>query len=418
LEDREVREPEQQALAHPRLPMYAFLLGSVISYVGDMLTLLAIPWFVLQTTRSVTQTGITAFFSAVPMVLSSFLSTTLVDRLGYKSTSVIGDLLSGITVALVPLLYHTTGLAFWQLLVLVLLGGLLKSPGVTARNAMVPELAQVAGMRLEMVNALSDGIARVSRFIGAPLAGVLIVVIGTSNLLWFDGLSFVLSALLIGFLVKASPPVVVSAEESASGYFAALWAGWHFIRHDTLILSMLLVGMVTNLVDAAWSAVIAPAYFLQIFHSPVFQGISIAAFGGAAFTGTLVFGVIGHRFPRRLTFAIGYSVGGALRFWVYLLRFFPLIVVWQVIGGLAISAVNPLGDTVLQERTPPKMRARVFGTFSALIMVAVPLGTFASGFVATWLGLPLTMMMMGALYLVSTLSLLLNPALKEMSLQK
>jgi MFS family permease len=181
---------------------------------------------------------------------------------------------------------------------------------------------------------------------------------------------------------------------------------------------MLLVGMVTNLVDAAWSAVIAPAYFLQVFHSPVFQGISIAAFGGAAFTGTLVFGVIGHRFPRRLTFGIGYAVGGALRFWVYLLRLFPLIVVWQVIGGLAISAVNPLGDTVLQERTPPKMRARVFGTFSALIMVAVPLGTFASGFVAIWLGLPLTMMMMGALYLVSTLSLLLNPALKEMSLQR
>jgi len=414
VEVREVKEPQQQALAHKRLPMYAFFLGSVISYVGDMLTLLAIPWFVLQTTRSVSQTGITAFFSALPMVLSSFLSTTLVDHLGYKRTSVIGDLLSGVTVALVPLLYHTTGLAFWQLLTLVFLGGLLKSPGVTARNAMVPELAQVAGMRLEMVNAFSDGLTRVSRFIGAPLAGVLIVLIGTSNLLWFDGLSFALSALLIGLLVKAAPPVVVSAEESVSGYLAALWAGLRFIRRDTLIFSMLLVGIVTNLVDAAWSAVIAPTYFLRVFHNPIFQGISIATFGGAAFVGTLIFGALGHRFPRRLTFSIGYIVGGALRFWVYLVQFFPLLLLWQAIAGLAISAVNPLGDTVLQERIPPNMRARVFGTFSALILVAVPLGTFVSGFVTTWLGLHLTLILMGALYLISTLSLLLNPALKEM----
>lgn len=413
METKEIIEPRQQAPVWKRLPVAAFLTGSVISYVGDMLTLLAVPWFVLQTSRSLAQTGITAFCSALSLALSSFLCPRLVDRLGYKRTSVLGDMLSSVTVALIPFLYQTFGLAFWQLLALVFLGGLLKSPGVTARSAMTPEIARITGMRLEMMNALSDGIIRVSRFIGAPLAGVLIVVIGTSNLLWFDSLSFALSAVLIGFFVPAASSALELAEES-SGYFAELWAGLRFIQRDTLIFSMLMVGIVTNLIDSAWAAVIAPAYFLQVFHSPIFQGIAIATFGGAAFVGTLIFGMVGHRVSRRLAFGIGYTVGGALRFWVYLLRFFPLIVVWQAIGGLAISPVNPLGDTVLQERTPPKMRARIFGTFSALIMVAVPLGTFVSGFIATWLGLPLTMMIMGALYLLSTLSLLLNPALKHM----
>lgn len=409
-----VKEPQQQSLVRRCVPIAAFFLGNVISYVGDMLTLLAIPWFVLQTTKSVTQTGIAASFSALPLVLSSFLSTTVVDRLGYKRTSVIGDILSGVTISLVPLLYQTVGLAFWQLLVLVFFGGLLKAPGVTARNAMVPELAQEAGLRLEMVNALSDGITRVSRFIGAPLAGVLILVIGTSNLLWFDGLSFALSAFLIGLFVSATPSVFTTAEENASGYFAVLWSGLRFIQRDTLIFSMLMVGIVTNLIDSAWISVLAPTYFQQVFHSPVFLGISIAAFGGAAFMGTLIFGIIGHRFPRRLTFGIGYLVGGALRFWVFLVPFFPLLVVWQIVAGLAISPVNPLSDTVLQERSPLEMRTRVFGTFNAVILVAVPLGTFLSGFVVTWFGLRLTLVIMGTLYLLSTLSLVLNPALKKM----
>ena len=47
----------------------------------------------------------------------------MVDRIGYKRLSVFTDIVSGIAVALVPLLYSTVGLAFWQLLVLGLLGG-------------------------------------------------------------------------------------------------------------------------------------------------------------------------------------------------------------------------------------------------------------------------------------------------------
>lgn len=128
----------------------------------------------------------------------------------------------------------------------------------------------------------------------------------------------------------------------------------------------------------------------------------------------LIFGVIGHRLPRRLTFGIGYAIGGALRFWILLFSFFPLIVGWSIIAGLAISVVNPLGDTVLQQRTPPNMLARTYGTFGALILVAVPLGTFVSGFVTLWLDLYPTLALMGTLYLLSTLSLLFNPALKEM----
>src|SRR5437763_3756677 len=88
-----------------QLPIYVFFAGSGISYTGDMLTLLAIPWFVLQTTGSVEQTGITAFFSTLPTVLAAFFGSAIVDRLGYKRTSVIGDISSAITVALIPLLY-------------------------------------------------------------------------------------------------------------------------------------------------------------------------------------------------------------------------------------------------------------------------------------------------------------------------
>ncbi|HLX57028.1 MAG TPA: MFS transporter [Ktedonobacteraceae bacterium] len=409
------RTTEQLLEKTPRkhLPIYAFFAGSAISYVGDMLTFLAIPWFVLQTTGSVTQTGITAFFSTLPTVFSAFFGSTLVDRLGYKRTSVLGDMASGITIALIPLLYHAAGLAFWQLLALVFLGGLLKSPGVTARYSMVPDLAATAAMPLERANALSDGVSRISRFIGAPLAGVLIAVIGTSNLLWLDAASFALSALLIGLAVPATAPLF-RAERATRSYLATVWEGVRFIQRDSLIGAIVLTVMITNLVDAAWSSVVGPAYIKSIFHSAIPFGLMIAALGGAAFVGTLIFGAIGHRLPRRLTFGIGYTLGGSLRFWVFLVPILPVLIGWQVIAGLAIAPINPLSDTVIQEHAPAEMRARVFGTINAGVLAGIPLGTFASGYLVAWLGFRMTLLVMGALYFVTTFSLLVNPALKKM----
>lgn len=411
----EAAEPRetQKPTSPKRLPIYAFFIGSAISYVGDMLTLLAIPWFVLQTTGSVTQTGITAFFSTLPAVFSAFFGTTIIDRLGYKRTSVTGDILNGITVMLIPLLYLTAGLAFWQLLALVFLGGLLRSPGLTARASLVPDLAELASMRLERANALWDGINRVSGLIGAPLAGVLIAVIGTSNLLWLDAISFAISAVLIGLAVPATLTRPAAKEEEES-YLAKLWEGVRFIWRDSFILTIVATAMITNLLDSAFFSVIEPAYIRQIFHSAVPLGIIVAALGGAAFVGTLIYAAIGHRLPRRLTLGLCYTMGGATRYFVFLFPLLPLLITWHVIAGLFIGPINPLLDTVMQERLPATMRARVFGTVSAGVLAGIPLGTFAGGFVAAWIGLRTTILIIGIIYLLTTLSLLVNPATKKM----
>ena len=92
----------------------------------------------------------------------------------------------------------------------------------------------------------------------------------------------------------------------------------------------------------------------------------------------------------------------------------PALLVLHVIAGLAFAPVNPLIDTVMQERLPAEMRARVFGTASAGVLVGIPLGAGVSGYVVAWAGLQMTLVIMGALYLVTTLSLLIHPALRQM----
>lgn len=430
-------EVEPSLQERRQLPLYALYAANLVSYVGDMMMFLAVPWFVLQTTGSVVRTGITAFFTTGSIVVAALLGSALVDRLGFKRTSVVSDLASCLAVALIPLLYATVGLPFWALLALVFCGGLLTTPGATAREALVPDLAALASVRMERVTALSDGISRLSRFIGAPVAGVLIAVIGTSNLLWIDAATFAASALLIGLLVPRPLPVAEhelagsrlaeakekensAAEPVRRRLFANARDGISFIVHDPVLVGTLLVVLVTNMLDAGYGAVLAPAWVKQIYGSSLVLGTLIAAFGGAAFLGAITFGAIGHRLPRRLTLGWGYTIGGALRlfFVVLLARSLPALAVTQAICGFCIGPINPLFSTILFERVPAEKRARVFGAGTAGSMLATPLGALVAGGLAAAVGIWPCILLFGVVYTLATVSLLVNPALRQIDIRR
>nr|BBH90355.1 MFS transporter [Thermosporothrix sp. COM3] len=407
----------QETSSVRRLPLYAYYVANTISYVGNRCTFVAIPWFVLETTGSVTQTAITAFFTTLPMVLSAFFGSVFVDRVGSKRTSILSDLLSALTVMCIPLLHLFGILAFWQLLALVFISGLLKAPGETGREMLLPTLVKQAGIRMERATAAADGVSRLSSFLALPLAAALVALIGASNLLWIDAVSFLLSALLIGACV---PSVALARRESSEkrgikGYFADLGSGIAFLKYEPVILTTLATVLITNLLDGGLSTVIAPAYTKYYFHSPVPLGTIFGVMGGAAFVGTIIFGAIGHRLPRRLTFGLCFCIGGGLRFLA--MAFVPnmwFLTIAHAFMGLALGPLNPLLSTILYERVPENMRARVFGVLAAGSSIGIPVGELLSGYLVNGVGIQNSLIITGSIYMLVTLSLLVNPKLRAM----
>ena len=403
-----------------RVPIFALLGANAMSWVGNIMTSVAVPWFVLETTGSAARTGLTGSAIGLGTVLAAFFGGPVVDRLGFKRTSVLADLMSGVTVALVPLLYWADALAYWQLLVLVFLGSVLDAPGGSAREALIPDLVRSAGMPIERANSADAAIPRFAQFLGPPLAGVLIVVFGASNVLLVDAATFAVSALLIAVAVPSSarPTEELSPEESR-GYFAQLLEGLRFVRGNLLILSMILVATVANLLDTPLVSVILPVYAKTVYDSALSLGVMLGAFGAGALLGTVLFGAVGHRLPRRLTFILCFVAAPALGY-LTLAVMPPLAVLVGAfaLGGLIGGPINPLYSTVIQEHTPRQMRGRVFGVLTALAMAGIPLGAALGGFLVEGIGLRLTVLGMGAVYLAVTLCMFFNPAMREMDATK
>jgi MFS family permease len=394
-------------------PLYSLFIANAISLVGNVITMIAIPWFVLQTTGSATQTGISGFFTILPVVLAGFFGGTLIDRIGYKPTSVISDLASGITTALIPLLHSTIGLEFWQLIVLVFLGALLDTPGGTARAALLPELAEQAGMPIERATSLTHVIERGARLVGAPLAGFLIGVMGTANVLWLDAASFFVSAGMIWILI---PSFKTQEQKSKSGsYFEELKDGLRFIAHDQLILAIVVMVMLTNFLDAIFGGVVQPVYVKEEFGNALDLGLLIAANGGGAVIGGLIYAAIGHRLPRHATFVAAFMLTG-FRFWVYAL--YPpvwVLIVVTLITSIGAGPLNPIIGAIEFERIPSNMRGRVFGAITAGAWIAMPLGMLLGGVLTENLGTFIMLIGLAIAFLITTTSMAFIPAMKEMN---
>ena len=91
------------------------LTANVVSVAGGALSVLALPWFVLETTGSAVATGIAALCETLPIVVVSVFAGVIVDRLGAVATRVVSDAISAGTVLAVPALHATVGIELWQL---------------------------------------------------------------------------------------------------------------------------------------------------------------------------------------------------------------------------------------------------------------------------------------------------------------
>ena len=93
-----------------RAPLYALYVADSISLAGNAVAQLAIPWFVLTTTGSAALTALIVFFNFLPIVISACFGGVIVDRLGFRTTSVVVELASAGAVAAIPLLHSTVGI--------------------------------------------------------------------------------------------------------------------------------------------------------------------------------------------------------------------------------------------------------------------------------------------------------------------
>jgi MFS family permease len=397
-------------------PLIGWFAAEGISFVGTRISMIAIPWFVLSTTGSATQTGLVAAVEITPLVVFKALGGPLLDRVGPRRVTLVCDLGAAFVVAAIPLFHHLGLLSFPLLLVLVAVVGALRGPGDAGKAAMMPEIARVAGFSLGRVSGLGSAVERTSTMAGAAFAGLLIAWIGAANALYVDAFSFLVSFAVFGLATAGlGQPIPPTAETGASTYTQELREGWRFLRTEPVLIAICAMVAVTNLIDQAYSAVLAPVWAKESGAGVAVLGTLFAVMSGASVLGALIAAKWGETLPRYRTYVIAFLVAGAPRFVVMALES-PVWAVFVVtaIAGLASGFLNPILGAVILERIPAPLLGRVSSLNTALCWSLMPLGGVLGGLAVTGLGLSPALLIAGIAYAATTMAPTRVPSFRAM----
>lgn len=401
-------------------PLSGVLAAMAVSLTGTRVSAVALPWFVLITTGSATQTGLVAFAEMTPYVAVKALTGPLVDRIGPRSVSWTTDLASATAAAAVPLLHALHLLTLPLLLVLVAMIGAARGPGDLAKEVMVPEAAERGGVPLERATGLAGVIERLASTIGPAAGGSLVALLGPLTGLAINAGCFVLGSVIIALALPrgmghAAKAVSGQPGEPEPGYWRRFGEGLTFLRGDLLLLTVIMMVAVTNLLDAAFTTVLMPVWAKESGGGPTVLGLLGSVMGAAAVAGSLIAALAAHRLPRRTVFFAGFLLAGAPRFLILTFDA-PLGAVLAVfaISGFGAGFLNPVLGAVFFERIPRPLLGRVGALGDSLAWAGIPLGGLLAGATVAAVGLTPVLLLCGAAYFLTTTVTALRPEWREM----
>ncbi|CAG0951543.1 partial Multidrug efflux pump Tap, partial [Anaerolineae bacterium] len=273
-------------------------IGEGISLLGDQFYLIALPWLVLSLTGDALAVGTVLATAGIPRALFMLVGGALTDRFTPRKLMINSNLgrmaLTGLLAALVA----TNLIQLWMLYVLALFFGLADAFFFPAQTSIVPKL--VNRNQLQAGNAMVQGTAHLSIFVGPMLAGLLISwldggatrsTFGIALAIAIDSLSFLASVAALS-LIK-----IENAGERAGkangGVLASIREGLFYVWNDPTLRMVFPITLGLNILINGPVAVGIPVVARTRFpEGAAAFGLILSLFGGGALLGTSLAGVL------------------------------------------------------------------------------------------------------------------------------
>ncbi|CAM5554508.1 MFS transporter [Streptomyces atroolivaceus] len=369
--------PKGTAGGRPSRALTTVYVAGAVSALGTQMTMLALPWLVLETTGSATRAGLVFAVQVLPMALLGFAGGEVIQRLGARRTMVVSDLARAPVVALIPLLQTMGALNLAVLVAIVAALGALAVPYHAAQRVLAMELLSPHARSLARANSALTGVQHGSAFAGPALAGALIPLVGTTSVVWLDAATFAFSGLL---LLRRVPAGGGGAGGSAAGP-RGLWAGVRHLCGDWFLSRAMLSTVVFGLMLRTLMITMPVLAFARFEGDARVGGLLIATLGAGGLVGSVAAYVLAARVaPVRL--ACTALVCVALPLWTLLVPVPASVLVVAV--GLS-SAAAPLANAplmgLLSARLPDGFGPKVLQAVVTISTLAGPLGFLAAGVV-------------------------------------
>lgn len=370
-------------------------LGQFVSLLGTGMTAFTMTIWAWQTTGEATALALVGFFTFAPTVLMSPIAGALVDRWNRKLVMMLSDLASGLSTVIVLILMTSGRLEIWHLYVTGAFSGAFQAfqfPAYSAAVTMMLPKEQYA-----RANGMISLAGSASRILAPVAAGILLGIVGTSGILAFDIITFIVA---IGTLLPIHIPQPPSTElrqgEKPSLLRDSVY-GFRYIYERPSLLGLLLVFFAMNLSFSMVFPLLAPMILSRTGNDTLILGSVQSALGVGGVLGGVLMSVWGG--PKRKIHGVILGMVASSLLGTLTLGLGQSPVMWTF-AAFAImcfmTIVNGSSQAIWQAKVAPEIQGRVFATRRLIAQITSPVSMILAGPLADWVFGP-AMMPGGAL---------------------
>jgi MFS family permease len=364
--------------------------GAFASTIGTWMQKVAQSWLIFDLTKSSFYLGLDDFLGQLPILLFTVLGGVIADRHDRRRLLIGSQYVQMSTAFVLAALVWTGVVRIEHILLLSFMTGLAQAFGGPAYQSLMPML--VPRPHLPNAIALNSIQFNLSRIFGSLLAGAALAAFGTAVCFVLNGFSFlIVIAAIMALSVKHLPP----AERKP--ILHELRGGFSYVKREPSLIALTAVAFLTTVLGLPLLT------FLPVFAQEVFKGdiglySRMMAFSGAgSVVGALTVAWLGR--PRHMgLILLGVQVVlGLLLAGFALSRTLWLSEVILFTVGFSSMIVTAMTTSLVQLIVPDHLRGRVVSIYMVAFRGGMPLGSLASGYAATFVGVPAVLAVNGAL---------------------
>lgn len=346
-----------------------------LSQLGSAMTSFALTLWIYEKTGSALSTATLSICTYAPYVIMSIFAGALTDKFDKKKTMLVCDMMAALTTVLVFVLYKTDHLSMWHLYAINMVSGLMNTvqqpASEVAYTLIVPkdEYQKTSGLQSLSRSLISIG----NPLIAAALYGLA----GLDAVICVDLLTFAIAYAALLFCIRL--PEISGNGKNEGNVLILAKEGLSFLKHNPLILHVILFMSGVNLTASAFDAVL-PALVIPRAGNNVL-GIVTACSGVAMVFGSFLPTVLPK--PKDRVRVIYLTMLFSLGIENFVLAFTRNPFIWciaQFIGWVFVPLMAANQNVIMRNNIPVELQGRVYACRNTLQFFTIPIGLFLGGF--------------------------------------
>ncbi len=255
--------------------------GKVISQLGDQIYAFALSWYILDITKSGLKMASFLVIDNLSIVFVSMFGGVIADRFNRKLIMVWMDIIRGLVVLTVAILFYNHTLRIWILYISAMFLGSCGAVFNPASTAILPNIAEKE--QLAEAISMSQFVFTFCAATGFIISGALYNLTGVFVLFMINAVSYFVSAVLENNItlpfIRAFNAKSVSLLKETKKVFKELFEGFVYVKNNALVFNLLLTGALTSFIIQPTISVYIPYLFNVILKSAPLQ-LALALSGG------------------------------------------------------------------------------------------------------------------------------------------